>query len=117
MRANPEIDTLRQNRRIPRITCTLVLALLGATIALLPASAQEATPAPITCDVPPRPVTFIADLIAAPEPELTQTPVSDVPDGTDVTDPQVRSEVVSVVETLIVCVNQGDLLRSFSLFD
>ena len=73
MRANPEIDTLRPNRPIQRITCTLVLALLGATTALLPASAQEATPAPIICDVPPRPVTFIADLIAAPEPELTQT--------------------------------------------
>ena len=65
----------------------------------------------------PRPITFIADLLAAPKPDVTPTPVAGIPDGVEVTDPQVRAEAERVVESLIICVNQGELLRSFSLFD
>jgi len=34
-----------------------------------------------------------------------------------ITDPTIRAEVERVVQSLILCVNQGELLRSFSLFD
>jgi len=71
----------------------------------------------VTCDIEPRPITFIADLLAAPKPEVTPTPVTGIPDGTDVTDPEVRAAVTSVVEMLILCVNQGEILRAFSLYD
>jgi hypothetical protein len=118
MRANPEIDILQPNRQIQRIAGTLALTMLGSLVSVLPVLGQEATPATVeTCNVPARPITFIADLTAVPKPETTPTPIAGVPDGTEVSDPEVRSDVVAVVETLIVCVNQGELLRSFSLFD
>jgi hypothetical protein len=118
MRANPENDILQPNRLIQPIAGTLSLTLLASLISVLPVRAQEATPAAVmTCDVPARPISFIADLTAAPKPETTPTPVAGVPDGTEISDAEVRSDVVAVVETLIVCVNQGELLRSFSLFD
>jgi hypothetical protein len=122
MRADTEIATLLFPAFVNRTTREIVLLALFAAVGVplfipLAVVGQEATPAPAACDVEPRPITFIADLLAAPKPEVTPTPVTGVPEGIDVTDPEVRAAVVSVVETLIVCVNQGDLLRSFSLFD
>ncbi len=117
-----EIATLPRSRRSKWTTSAVVVALTGAILItpVIPtrtAVAQEATPAPATCDVEPRPITFLADLLAAPKPEVTPTPVAGVPDGTDVTDPVVRAEVEKVVQTLIICVNQGEILRAFSLYD
>ena len=71
----------------------------------------------MACDPPARPVTFIADLLKLPEPEITPTPIAAVPEGVEVTDPAARSEATRLVEQLILCVNQGELLRSFSLYD
>jgi hypothetical protein len=96
----------------------LTCAVLSTPIILTTSAiAQEATPAPVACDVEPRPVTFLADILAAPKPEVTPTPVAGIPEGTDVTDPVVRAEIEKVVQTLIICVNQGEILRAFSLYD
>ena len=122
MRADTEIDTLLLPVFLNRTTGVFTLLSLVA-LACVPAFAPErvagqaASPTPAICDVEPRPITFIADLLAAPKPEVTPTPVTGIPEGTEVTDPEVRTAAASVVETLIFCVNQGDLLRSFSLFD
>jgi hypothetical protein len=120
MRADSEIATLLFPAFVNPTTRAAILLAVTAALGLSlfgPVAAQEATPAPAVCGVQPRPITFIADLLAAPKPDVTPTPVAGVPEGRDVTDPERRAAVVSVVETLIVCVNQGDLLRSFSLFD
>ena len=114
-----EIATLLFPAFVNRTTRTAIVLVLTAALGLplfSPVTAQEATPAPAVCDVQPRPITFIADLLAAPKPEGTPMPLTGVPEGTDVTDPNVREEVVSVVETLIVCVNQGEVLRAFALY-
>jgi hypothetical protein len=66
--------------------------------------------------VEPRSVTFIADLLAAPEPEVLPTAVIDIPVGEPVID-QDRDEVLAVLDHLIACVNAGDYLRSFALFE
>ena len=95
----------------------IVVALTGPVMSTWSVSAQEATPTPAACDMEPRPITFIADLLAVPKPDVTPTPVAGIPDVVEVTDPQVRVDAQRVVESLIICVNQGDLLRSFSLFD
>jgi len=95
----------------------IVVALAGPVMSTWSVLAQEATPTPAACDMEPRPITFIADLLAVPKPDVTPTPVAGIPDGVEVTDPQVRVDAQRVVESLIICVNQGDLLRSFSLFD
>lgn len=95
----------------------VVVAQAGPVMSTWSVSAQEATPTPAACDMEPRPITFIADLLAVPKPDVTPTPVAGIPDGVEVTDPQVRVDAQRVVESLIICVNQGDLLRSFSLFD
>lgn len=118
MRVKPEIDTLDLNRVLVRIVCALVVLASGAPLPMLSAAAQESTPEHVTaCDVPARPITFIADLLAAPGPETTPTPVAEVPEGKEIVDPVVRTEITNLIETLIACVNQGELLRSFSLFD
>ena len=96
---------------------TLLAAVAGALVFPVQGSAQEATPSPVACDLTPQPVTFIADLNSTPRPEITPTPLTDVPDGTEVTDPETRAQVIRVVETLTLCVNQGEVLRAFSLFD
>lgn len=97
------------------VLCGLVPGRNSAALWL--ASAQDATPDPLACDVAPRPITFIADLVETSTSEVTPTPVTGIPDGSEVTDPATRTDVVTVVEVLIVCVNQGELLRSFALFD
>jgi hypothetical protein len=100
------------------LAIALTCAVLSTPIILTTSAiAQEATPAPVACDVEPRPVTFLADILAAPKPEVTPTPVAGIPEGTDVTDPVVRAEIEKVVQTLIICVNQGEILRAFSLYD
>jgi hypothetical protein len=107
---------------ISRTTRSLLIG-AALTLALSMADrtgAQEATPGatPGTggCTVPERSIVFIADLLAQPKPEVTATAVADVPTGQPV-DEDTRAAVTSVVETLITCVNQGDFLRSFTLFD
>ena len=121
MRAHLEIDTLLRHPLLFQIVraslAVVIIQLASARTLLSPAFAQEATPVPVTCDVEPRPVTFIADLLAAPQPEVTPTPVAGIPEGTEVTDNAVRAEIVATVETLIACVNQGEVLRAFALFD
>lgn len=105
-------------RLIVRIGCSVALLAPGMVSPLDVVGAQNATPEAATaCDLPLRSITFIADVIEAPQPETTPTPVAGIPDGADVSDPLVRAEVTALVETLITCVNQGELLRSFSLFD
>jgi hypothetical protein len=79
--------------------------------------AQDATPSPATCAVQPRPATFIVDLLAQPGPDTTPEPLSGLPDGTDDVDDATRAATTAVVEELIACVNQGDLLRAFALYD
>ena len=117
MRVISENATLL-NRPIMRIAWAVALLAPGAMLPLNSAGAEDATPEPVAaCDLAPRSITFIADVIAAPKPETTPTPVVAIPDGSDVSDPLVRAEVTTLVETLITCVNQGELLRSFSLFD
>src|SRR5690242_8625639 len=122
MRARLEIATVPRPRCRKWTTSAVATAITGAVLItpVIPtgtALAQEATPTPATSDVEPRPITFLADLLAARRPAVTPTPVAGVPDGTDVTDPVVRAEVEKVVQTLITCVNQGEILRAFSLYD
>lgn len=101
--------------------CTGVLAsawlmFVGAVPGVAQDATPGATPVPAGCTVEPRPVTFIAELLAAPEPEVLPTAVVEVPGGEPVDD-ETRAEVIAVIEQLIACVNEGDLLRSFALFE
>jgi hypothetical protein len=122
MKSKPEfgILPLMQLNLSLRRAMALLIALLAIGLQLIPAGiarAQDATPVPLACDLEPRPVTFIVDLLMLPEPDVTPTPIEHLPDGTGVTDQAVRADVVRVVEQLILCVNQGEFLRSFALYD
>ena len=82
--------------------------------------AQEATPAAsptaIACTVTPRPVDFLVTVVAAPKPETTPTPITTAPSGTPV-DAQTAAAITQLIDTLTLCVNEGDYLRAFSFFD
>ena len=104
-------------RRMVSLVPVVAAVLLASATAMMPVSGQEATPQPVVCDEPPKPVNFIADLNAAPQPEITPTAMTDAPEAEEVSDPVVRADVTAVVEELILCVNQGEVLRAFSLFD
>lgn len=97
-----------------RVIAVAVL-LLGASASIT--EAQEATPAPVACDVAPRPVSFIAELLERPVPEATPTPLTGVPEGSDDVPPETRAAVTEVIAMVTACVNQGELLRAFALFD
>jgi hypothetical protein len=81
-------------------------------------AAQDASPtaAPAACDIEPRPVDFLIAIVQAPDPETTPTPIDAVPTGTPVDD-ATRAAVTGIINTLTICVNQGDYLRAFALFD
>lgn len=108
---------LNQTRRQAIVLLVIVLAIALGLIPGRAVTAQDATPAPLACDLEPRPVTFIVDLLMLPEPDSTPTPIDQLPAGGEVTDPVARTEAVRVVEQLILCVNQGEFLRSFALYD
>ena len=120
MKSNPEIDTVphEATQLAGRLAFAITVAL--AFVAGLNGSsvvAQEATPTPVSCSVEPRPTTFIADLLAQPEPDITPEPLTGLPEGTDDVDEASRIATIAVVEELIACVNQGELLRAFALYD
>jgi hypothetical protein len=122
MRGDLEFGILMDSALLNPVVRRLISMILGLALgfATLIGSftvAQRATPVPVACDPPTRPVTFIADLLKLPEPEITPTPIAAVPEGAELTDPAARSEATRLVEQLILCVNQGELLRSFSLYD
>jgi hypothetical protein len=85
-----------------------------------PVAAQEATPVGAVpaaeCRVAPRPLSFLRDLVSQPPPETTPAPVEAVPEGAPV-DEATRAEVTATIRQLIACVNAGDLLRAFALYD
>jgi hypothetical protein len=108
-----EFGTLRQLHRLLLVGVVAI----GTTSWVDPAHGQVGTPEPVICDEPARPVSFIVDLNEAPQPEITPTPISDVPEGIEVSDPEVRRDVTAVIEELTACVNTGEVLRAFSLLD
>jgi hypothetical protein len=99
------------------IILVAMLAIGSHLLAAGGAGAQDATPVPLACDLEPRPVTFIVDLLMLPEPEITPTPIAEVPGGREIIEPVERAAVIRIVEQLILCVNQGEFLRSFALYD
>jgi hypothetical protein len=120
MKSHAEIDTVPRTARqqLARLAVGVAIAVtLGAGLAGQAALAQEATPSPVTCAVQPRPATFIVDLQAQPEPADAVEPLTALPDGSDDVDEATRAATTAVVEELIACVNQGDLLRAFALYD
>ena len=100
----------------------LLVALAAATSARAQdtASPPAATPAAATdpsgCTVEPRPLSFLATIAESTRPEQTPVPVEAVPDGTEVDD-ATREEVTATVTMLIACVNAGDVLRAFALYE
>ena len=80
-------------------------------------NAQDATPAPVVCEVEPRPADFLVDMIHQPAPETTPDPLKGVPVGSDQVDPETRADVIAVLQELTACVNAGEVSRAFSLFD
>jgi hypothetical protein len=97
------------------------LALCGCIVWNVAATAQEATPAvsgevvpPEECTTPPRPMTFLADLIATPA-AAPATPITALPQGTT-PDDQTRQEITAAVRQIIACSNSGDILRALALF-
>lgn len=84
------------------------------------ASTPPATPVvttePESCTVAPRPLSFLATIAESPPPEQTPVPIEGIPDGVPV-DEQTRAEVTATVTMLIACVNAGDVLRAFALYE
>ena len=116
------MEVNQENRTVGQRTGMIGILVLLIAALVLPvgrgmARAQEATPTPVTCDLEPVSETFLADLLELPVPEVTATAVSAIPEGTEATDDALRTDVTTVIEKLISCVNQGEVLRSFALFD
>jgi hypothetical protein len=85
-------------------------------IALAQESTPTANPEASQCTIEARPIDFLVPIVEAPDPETTPTPIAAVPTGTDV-DAATRDAVLTVVYTLTACVNAGDYLRAFALYD
>jgi len=81
-----------------------------------PASTPVVTTDPTSCTVTPRPLSFLATIVEAPPPETTPAPLESIPDGPPVDD-ATRAEVTATVTMLIACVNAGDVLRAFALYE
>ena len=105
-----------------QLVLAVVVTSMVATLSARGASTQDASPtpgpnvSPSECIVEGRPLTFLRDLVSQPVPETTPEPVEGVPDGAPV-DAQTRAEVTATIRQLVACVNAGDLLRSFALYD
>jgi hypothetical protein len=120
MKLHAEKDTVPREPRqqIARLAAALTVTLAcGAGVLAPTVIAQEATPTPVACSVEPRPATFIVDILAQPVPATTPEPLTGLPEGTDEVDTATRAATIAVVEELIACVNSGDLLRAFALYD
>lgn len=104
-------------RSSPRGVVIAALAAMAGWAGAGTVSAQDATPAPAVCDVEPQGADFLVELIAQPAPNATPEPMSGLPDGTDNVDSDTRAAVIAVLEELTACVNAGELLRAFALFD
>src|SRR5438045_3882547 len=92
----------------------ICLALCGCIVWNVAATAQEATPAvsgeavpPEECTTPPRPVSFLADLVATPA-AAPATPITSLQQGT-APDDQTRQEITAAVRQIIACTNSGDI--------
>lgn len=100
----------------------VVVTLTGAAAgrAQEPAATPPATPAgttaPSGCTVEARPLSFLETLVRQPVPDVTPVPVEAVPEGVPV-DEATRAEITVTVTMLIACVNAGDVLRAFSLYE
>ena len=120
-----------RSRRGILLACVVVVivgvAVLSATrgdepgiVTPTPPAVGQSTPsigaAPAGCSVAPRPLTFLATLVDAPEPEVTPIPIESLPDGAPV-DEATRGEVAATVATLVSCTNAGELLRAFALYE
>lgn len=99
------------------------LLAIAALVALTSSGrAQEDTATPVVpagpagCTIEPRPLGFLESLVGLPDPETTPAALEGVPDGVPV-DETTRGEVTSTVTTLIACVNAGDVLRAFALYE
>ena len=123
MKSHAEKDTVELPARsqVRFGLLSLVIAAIGlATCAPFmerPTLAQESTPVPVTCDADPRPVDFLVALLDQPAPEVTPEPLTGLPDGSDDVDIETKEAVTAVVAELIACVNEGQLLRAFALYD
>jgi len=109
---------MNKRSTLPLLTLVLLITIVArvhATGAQTPA-ASVGTPVPATCAGDPRPMDFLVTIVAAPKPETSPTAIAAIPTGSPVDD-ETRRAVVQVVETLTACVNAGDYLRAFALFD
>lgn len=102
------------------VALLVALALGSACGAQEASSTPDATPAvttdPSGCSVEPRPLTFLRTIAEASRPDETPVPVEMIPDGI-APDDDTRAEVTATVTMLIACVNAGDLLRAFALYE
>lgn len=105
-----------QTSRILAISLVTLLAILHITPAFAQESTPSASPEASQCTIEPRPVDFLVGIVTAEHPATTPTPITTVPTGPDVDD-ATRDAVLTVVYTLTACVNAGDYLRAFALFD
>lgn len=104
-----------------RAALVAIAVLLALTTPATTARAQEGTATPLAadpagCTGEPRPLGFLETLVEMPAPESTPAPLDGVPDGVPV-DEATRAEVTATVTTLIACVNAGDVLRAFALYE
>jgi hypothetical protein len=93
-----------------------LLALIPANVVLAQDGTPAASPEASQCTIESRPIDFLVSIVEAPNPDITPTPITAVPTGTEV-DPATHEAVLTVVYTLTACVNGGDYLRAFALFD
>jgi len=97
----------------------LVLGIL-MSLAVNVVSAQVATPVgevvpPEECTTQPRPARFLADLIATPMAQPQESPLADLPEGTE-PDAQTREEVTAHLRQIVACTNTGEYLRALALY-
>ena len=61
-------------------------------------------------------MSILATIAESSRPEQTPVPIEAIPDGAP-TDEATRAEVTETVAMLIACVNAGDVLRAFALYE
>jgi hypothetical protein len=91
------------------------LSLASPALATPTASPTPDAPLPELCQVAPRSLDELNEIVATPS-SRSGTPVTDVVPEGDPADPETAGEVVAVVREFVACQNAGELFRVYGLY-
>jgi hypothetical protein len=105
-------------RRIALVTLTIVAVIVAVSLFFGDDDDSSSGPTPVplaTCPLPPRPVTFLGELVQTPITADSVATLDAVPEGQP-PDQQTTQAIEATIDQYIDCSNSGDVLRWLSLY-